>query len=150
MSTPSSWHRTDKLATGLPTLRPASRSRCHGNVIDANETLARIVDRTPAEIGNANLFELTHPEDQSRHRGMLEKLLASEIPGFVIEKRYLRPDGSAVWVRNSVSLVNDEQYQIMPSDLYLRRHQPTQTGRAGSGATGTDGRYWKIDLFHHP
>jgi two-component system sporulation sensor kinase C len=40
---------------------------------------------------------------------MLQKLLASEIPGFVIEKRYLRRDGSAVWVRNSVSLVNDEQ-----------------------------------------
>jgi PAS domain S-box-containing protein len=81
----------------------------HGNVIDANETLARIVDRTPAEIGNANLFELTHPEDQSRHRAMLEKLLASEIPGFVIEKRYLRPDGTAAWVRNSVSLVDDDK-----------------------------------------
>src|ERR1700678_1988202 len=82
-----------------------------GNVIDANETLARIVDRTPAEIGDANLFELTHPEDQSRHRSLLKKLLASEIPGFVIEKRYLRPDGTAAWVRNSVSLVNDEQSQ---------------------------------------
>ena len=81
----------------------------HGNVIDANETLARIVDRTPGEISDANLFELTHPEDQCRHRTMLDKLLASEIPGFVIEKRYLRRDGSAVWVRNSVSLVNDEQ-----------------------------------------
>ena len=81
----------------------------HGNVIDANETLARIVDRTPGEISDANLFELTHPEDQCRHRTMLDKLLGSEIPGFVIEKRYLRRDGSAVWVRNSVSLVNDEQ-----------------------------------------
>ncbi len=81
----------------------------YGNVIDANETLARIVDRAPGEIGDINLFELTHPEDRSRHRSMLEKLLAFEIPGFVIEKRYLRRDGSAVWVRNSVSLVNDEQ-----------------------------------------
>ena len=79
-----------------------------GNVIDANETLARIVDRTPADIGKVNLFELTHPEDQTRHRSMLNKLLASEIPGFVIEKRYVRPDGNAVWVRNSVSLINDE------------------------------------------
>ncbi len=79
-----------------------------GNVIDANETLARIVDRTPAEIGDINLFALTHPEDQARHRSMLKKLLDSEIPGFVIEKRYLRPDGSAIWVRNSVSLIDDE------------------------------------------
>jgi PAS domain S-box-containing protein len=81
----------------------------HGNVVDANEALARIVDRTPAEISAANLFELTHPEDRARHRNMLEQLLASQIPGFVIEKRYLRRDGSPVWVRNSVSLVNDEE-----------------------------------------
>ena len=81
----------------------------HGNVVDANEALARIVDRTPAEISAANLFELTHPEDRARHRGLLEQLLASQIPGFVIEKRYLRRDGSPVWVRNSVSLVNDDQ-----------------------------------------
>ena len=80
-----------------------------GNIINANQTLARIVDLTPGQISDANLFELTHPEDQSRHRGLLEKLLASEIPAFVIEKRYVRPDGSVVWVRNSVSLIDDEQ-----------------------------------------
>jgi PAS domain S-box-containing protein len=81
----------------------------HGNVLHANQTLAKIVDRTPEEICDANLFELTHPEDRSRHRDMLEKLMNSQIPGFVIEKRYLRRDGSAVWVRNSVSLANDEE-----------------------------------------
>jgi PAS domain S-box-containing protein len=81
----------------------------NGNVLHANESLARIVDWTIAELGDANLFELTHPDDQPRHRQMLDKLLAAEIPGFVIEKRYLRKDGSAVWVRNSVSLLNDEQ-----------------------------------------
>ncbi len=80
-----------------------------GNVVDANEALARIVDRTPAEIGAANLFALTHPEDRARHSSLLEQLLASQIPGFVIEKRYLRPDGSSVWVRNSVSMVRDDQ-----------------------------------------
>jgi PAS domain S-box-containing protein len=81
----------------------------HGKVIDANATLARIIDHTPGEISDANLFELTHPEDQSRHRTMLERLLAAEIPGFIIEKRYVRRDGTVVWVRNSVSMVNDEE-----------------------------------------
>jgi PAS domain S-box-containing protein len=83
----------------------------HGNVVDANEALARIVDRTPAEISAANLFELIHPEDRAHHRSLLELLLASQIPGFVIEKRYLRRDGSPVWVRNSVSLVSDDRYK---------------------------------------
>jgi PAS domain S-box-containing protein len=82
----------------------------HGTVVDANAALARIVDRTRAEISAANLFELTHPEDQALYRGMLDQLLASKVPGFVIEMRYLRRDGSFVWVRNSVSLVNDDQH----------------------------------------
>ena len=81
----------------------------HGKIVGANKTLARIVDRTPAELSDANLFELTHPNDQSRHRSMLDDLLAARIPGFVIEKRYVRRDGTPVWVRNSVTRMNHEQ-----------------------------------------
>jgi two-component system sporulation sensor kinase C len=79
-----------------------------GNVVDVNKAFARIVDRSPAEMQNANVFGWTHPEDQSRHGELLQQLLAAKIPGFVIEKRYLRSDGSVVWVRNSVSLMSGE------------------------------------------
>jgi PAS domain S-box-containing protein len=88
-----------------------------GNVVEVNKAFARIVGRSPAQIGNANLFKWTHPEDQARHQALLAELLASEIPGFVIEKRYLRPDGSVVWVRNSVSLMIVEQ--SLPGHLIL-------------------------------
>jgi PAS domain S-box-containing protein len=80
-----------------------------GNVVDVNKAFAKIVDRSPAEIQSANLFKWTHPEDQSRHAELLKQLLGGEIPGYVIEKRYMRTDGGVVWVRNSVSLVGDEQ-----------------------------------------
>jgi PAS domain S-box-containing protein len=80
-----------------------------GNIVGVNKAFASIVDRSPAEIHDANLFGWTHPEDQTRHEELLKQLLAREIPGFVIEKRYLRTDGSVVWVRNSVSLRSDEQ-----------------------------------------
>jgi PAS domain S-box-containing protein len=98
-----------------------------GKVLHANESLARIVDWTVDGLSDANLFELTHPDDQPRHRYLLDKLLAAEIPGFVIEKRYLRKDGSAVWVRNSVSLLNDEQFESSQlvsicEDISRRKH----------------------------
>ncbi len=80
-----------------------------GNVVNVNKAFARIVDRSPAEFHEANLFRWTHPEDQSRHSELLKQLLAGEIPGFVIEKRYMRRDGSVVWVRNSVSRMGTEQ-----------------------------------------
>jgi PAS domain S-box-containing protein len=85
----------------------------HGNITHANESLARIVDRSPGEMERANLFELTHPEDQSRHQMLLEKLLQGEIRNFVIEKRYIRPDGTPTWVRNSVSLADGQSSQII-------------------------------------
>jgi PAS domain S-box-containing protein len=83
----------------------------NGNVIDVNREFARIVDRNRTKIGDANVFSWTHPEDHPRHQAFLRQLLAGEIPSFVIEKRYIRPDGSIVWVRNSVSLMGDEDTQ---------------------------------------
>jgi two-component system sporulation sensor kinase C len=82
-----------------------------GCVVEANKSFAKIVDREYSEIRGANLLEWIHPEDRIRHRSMLEQLLSARIPGFVIEKRYLRPDGTIVWVRNSVTTVHDENAQ---------------------------------------
>jgi PAS domain S-box-containing protein len=83
----------------------------NGNIIDVNREFARIVDRDRTKIGEANVFAWTHPEDHPRHQALLRQLLTGEIPNFIIEKRYIRPDGSIVWVRNSVSLMSDEDTQ---------------------------------------
>jgi PAS domain S-box-containing protein len=80
-----------------------------GYVLDVNNAFVKIVDRTPEEIVNANIFDLTHPEDQSRHQALLEQLLASQIPSFIVEKRYVRPDGTSIWVRNSVTIMGEEE-----------------------------------------
>ena len=80
-----------------------------GKVLHHNDAFARMLDRTPDEVANANILDLTHAEDLSRYRALLSDLLADNIPGFVIEKRYVRPDGSHVWVQNSVSLLDDSQ-----------------------------------------
>jgi PAS domain S-box-containing protein len=80
-----------------------------GNVKQVNQTFARILDLSPSDISSANLFELTHPDDRSRHQQLMTELLTGENTGFVIEKRYVRPDGNSVWVRNSVCLVDDEE-----------------------------------------
>ena len=88
-------------ATGIIILTPT------GTILYSNESFARIVDRRPEEIPKLNLFDLIHPEDRSRHQELLKQLLANAIPHFVIEKRYIRRDGSSVWVRNSVSLAGE-------------------------------------------
>ncbi len=76
-----------------------------------NDTYARIVGRRPAEILGRTIEELTAPEDWTHNRPLLEEALSGGQP-FVIEKSYIRPDGSPVWVRNSVSARRDATGRI--------------------------------------
>ncbi len=78
-----------------------------GNVVHANRAFALIVDRESQDIADLNVFDMTHPEDRARNVQLLDQLLTAKIPGYVIEKRFVRRDGSSIWVRNSVSLVTD-------------------------------------------
>jgi diguanylate cyclase (GGDEF)-like protein/PAS domain S-box-containing protein len=71
-------------------------------VLRANDAYARLVGRTSAELTGLNLLELTHPNDTAKVTRALEQLLGGEGPA-VIEKRYLRPDGTAVWGRTRLS-----------------------------------------------
>lgn len=48
--------------------------------------------------------DLTHPDDLQQNLDQFERLAADSIP-FEIEKRYVHPDGSVVWVHNSVSAI---------------------------------------------
>jgi two-component system CheB/CheR fusion protein len=77
----------------------------------ANETYARIVGRPLGDVLGRSVEELTAPEDWARNEPLLEAALSGGEP-FVIEKRYLRPDGSPVWVRNSVSARRDGSGEI--------------------------------------
>jgi diguanylate cyclase (GGDEF)-like protein/PAS domain S-box-containing protein len=71
-------------------------------VLRANDAYAVLVGRTAAELTGLSLLELTHPNDTAKVTRALEQLLGGEGPA-VIEKRYLRPDGTAVWGRTRLS-----------------------------------------------
>jgi len=75
-----------------------------GHFLLGNAKLADILGRSLEEI-RALTFELvTHPDDLLRERPLLEQLLAGERSFYSMEKRYLRKDGTQVWVRVTSSL----------------------------------------------
>ncbi len=41
----------------------------------------------------------THPEDAARQEALVERMRRGEIDHFVVDKRYLHPDGRVIWVR---------------------------------------------------
>ncbi|MCB0866318.1 MAG: PAS domain S-box protein [Solirubrobacterales bacterium] len=79
-----------------------------GRFVEANQSLCNFLGRTDEELCELTFQEVTHPEDLQRDLNLLDMLVAGDIPRYEMEKRYLRPDGTAVWGLLCVSLVRDE------------------------------------------
>ena len=73
----------------------------------ANEQYCRILGRSREEVLTLNMRDITHPDDLDNNLQQLREAKASGVP-FVIQKRYLKPDGSVVWIVNTVSLIRDQ------------------------------------------
>ncbi len=74
-----------------------------------NDAFSRIVDHPRHELlqPGADVRQFTHPDDLPATLQGLARLLRGEIPAFFSEKRYVRKDGSPIWVRVSSSLRRD-------------------------------------------
>ncbi|WP_341913921.1 ABC transporter substrate-binding protein [Polaromonas sp. YR568] len=76
-----------------------------GRFLMANPAYYAIVGYTEAELQAMDTRELTHPEDRTRYAAQRDRMLAGELESFSEEKRYLKKNGSAVWVHSTVSMV---------------------------------------------
>ncbi len=73
-----------------------------GRVLRANAELARLVGLRIEDVCGLNVLELTHPDDVALSRAAMHRVLGPE--GMAsLDKRYLRPDGSAVPAQSSVT-----------------------------------------------
>ena len=79
-----------------------------GRFEQTNPAYNEIVGRSDRELKHESILSVTHTEDREGCEAELRRLLAGEVPSFVKEKRYLRPAGEAVWVRNSFALLRDD------------------------------------------
>jgi diguanylate cyclase len=76
-----------------------------GRWLSVNQALCEIVGYTPDELMQMTFQDITHPEDLATDLHLLERVLAGEIPGYRMEKRYLHKNRSLVPVQLDVSLV---------------------------------------------
>ncbi|MCR3956783.1 MAG: EAL domain-containing protein [Gudongella sp.] len=63
-----------------------------------NKKFQEIVGRSYEELLELGWEQITHPDDVHLDRKNFIKLWSGEIDDFQIEKRYIKPDGSSVWV----------------------------------------------------
>lgn len=78
-----------------------------GRFLQVNDAYCRMTGYTEAQLRATDFGSITHPDDWPNNRDVIRRMLDGQIPGFVLDKRYVRPDGSAVWVRNCALLIRD-------------------------------------------
>ncbi|MDP9438909.1 MAG: PAS domain S-box protein [Actinomycetota bacterium] len=80
-----------------------------GRWLRVNEKLCDIVRYPREELVEKTFHDVTHPEDLDADLAQVERMLRGEAEDFSMEKRYVRRDGSEVWVDLTVSLVRENE-----------------------------------------
>jgi two-component system CheB/CheR fusion protein len=81
-----------------------AQSTLEGELVLVNPHFSIVTGRSAQDLVGMQVRELIHPDDQAAAAALRAKLIETGEP-VDIEKRYLRPDGSVVWVSNHLSLV---------------------------------------------
>jgi PAS domain S-box-containing protein len=76
-----------------------------GYFYTANPMFAKIVGRTLDEIPTINWMNITHPDDVQEGLNNIALLNTGKINDFQMQKRYLHPDGSVVWIKMTIASV---------------------------------------------
>src|SRR5258708_3687066 len=78
-----------------------------GRFLRVHQKPCGIVGYTPEELLQKTGQDITHPDELAASLEQFLPLLRGEQPGYSLEKRYVRKDGSTVWIDLAVSLRRD-------------------------------------------
>jgi PAS domain S-box-containing protein len=96
-----------------------------GQFVLVNDRYCSIVGRRREELLALTMQEITHPDDAPGSVELFERMVQTGTP-FTVEKRYVRPDGTLLWLHNTMSLLCDEdgrpEYAVaISTDITHRR-----------------------------
>lgn len=68
-----------------------------------NPMFEQIIGRTTEELRQTGMKSITHPHDLKEELNLIKKMQTGEICAYTIEKRFIKPDGSVIWVHSIMS-----------------------------------------------
>ncbi|HRW12565.1 MAG TPA: diguanylate cyclase [Syntrophomonas sp.] len=75
-----------------------------------NQQFEQILGRSFTELAALNWKEMTHPDDLPQDLALFAQFKAGQNDGYEMDKRFIKPDGKAVWVKMIIApLTFDEQ-----------------------------------------
>ena len=75
------------------------------NWIEVNDALCNLLGYEDYELVQKNWIELTHPEDLDAHFEKNSQMLAGNIDGYILDKKWIRKDGEIVHTRVSLRCI---------------------------------------------
>ncbi len=86
-----------------------ARNSLDGKFLYVNPGFCQMLGYSAAELEQMTWQQITHPEDIDADVEQATRVNAGEAPGYTMEKRYIRKDGSTVWVSLHGSIVKDDE-----------------------------------------
>jgi two-component system, chemotaxis family, CheB/CheR fusion protein len=93
----------EQAAVGIAQVAP------DGTFLSVNDRFCEITSYSRGELLSGGFQTITHPDDLASDLRLVNQLLIGERDTYALEKRYLRKNGSTVWVNLTVSLVRNPQ-----------------------------------------
>ena len=93
-------HAFDEAAIGM------TITSLDGRFQRVNRSFAALVGREQADLVGVAVRDITHPDDADADVAAMQAMASGVRESYDTEKRYVRPDGTIVWIRLAVRLVH--------------------------------------------
>lgn len=74
-----------------------------GGWLKVNDDLCKIVGYSREELVNLTFQDITFPEDLNKDLNLLNQLVEGKVNRYAMEKRYIRKNGSVIWIELNVT-----------------------------------------------
>lgn len=121
-----------------------------GEILHVNHRFCEIVGYEEQELVGKSIADITYPDDMPEQTRLFSRLAATG-DSFDMEKRYVRKDGSLVWVNNTVSALRDghgriHQVAVVSVDITERKKGQEAERRLASIIASSNDAILAIDL----
>jgi len=124
-----------------------------GQPLFVNQALCSMLGFSQEELRNKHCVDFSPPEDAAKDWALFEQLRAGLIDHYHLDKRFFRRDGSLIWGRLSISLLNDRASPMvvaMVEDITERKRAEQELSQSNERlfltmeAGGVGGWEWEI------
>ena len=105
-----------------------------GYIKQSNPKFRELVGYTADELSRMRADDFTHADDLAEDAALVQRLMQGDVAVFQRQKRYVRVDGTVLWVRAIVSLLRDAQgrpHRIVGAVEDITEHLKLEEAQAG-------------------